>query len=115
MKTPDCVDKLRDRFKELQHTRTLALRHDYATLLGLGVVMHVVYDQAVFYTFNRLLRVLSPSIHMICVSSFSLEDQTAFLQDRLNYLYSCDIESKLTMCSIAYLIVYENCLFLNEY
>lgn len=50
---PSDVDKLWDRFKELLHTCTLALWHDHATLLGLGVVMitvHVVYDPAVFYT-----------------------------------------------------------------
>ena len=44
--SPDCEDKPRDRFKELQRTRTLALWHDHATLLGLGVMMitvHVVY------------------------------------------------------------------------
>ena len=98
--SPDCVDKLRDRFKELQRTRTLALWHDHATLLGLGIVMvtvHVVYDQAVFYTqsecdrqsINLQSTIESPSIHMICVSSSSLEDQAAFLQDRINCLINC--------------------------
>ena len=51
--SPDCVDKLLDQIKELQRTHTLALWHNHATLLGLGIVMvtvHVVYDQAVFYT-----------------------------------------------------------------
>ena len=99
MKTPNDVDKLRDRFKELQRTRTLALWHGHATLLGLGVVMitvHVVYDPAVFYTqseyitqsLNLQSTVESPSIYMICVSSSSLEDQAAFLQDRVVCLHS---------------------------
>ena len=34
--SPDYEDKLRDRFQELQCTRTLALWHDHATLLGLA-------------------------------------------------------------------------------
>lgn len=50
---PEGENELHERFKTLQRTRTLALWHDHATLLGLGVVMvmvHVVYDPAVFYT-----------------------------------------------------------------
>lgn len=50
--SPDCEHELRERVKELQRTRSLALWHDHATLLGIGVVMvtvHVVYDPAVFF------------------------------------------------------------------
>ena len=36
---PDSEDELREQFKMLQRTRTLALWHDHATLLGLGVVI----------------------------------------------------------------------------
>lgn len=100
--SPNCEHELRERFKELQRTRTLALWHDHATLLGLGVVMitvHVVYDPTVFYTqsecissnsqsFNLQSTIESPSIHMICVSSSSMEDQSAFLQDRIDCLNS---------------------------
>ena len=76
--SPDCADNLRDRFKELQRSCTLAIWHDHATLLGLGIMMitvHVVYDQEVFYTqseydrqsLNLQSTVESPSIHMICI------------------------------------------------
>ena len=41
--SPDGIDELRERFKELQRTRTLALWHDYATLLGLGIAMFTVH------------------------------------------------------------------------
>ena len=60
------------------------------------ITVHIVYDQAVFYTqseydgqsINLQSTIESPSIHMICVSSSSSEDQAAFLQDRLNCLFS---------------------------
>ena len=96
---PDSEDELRERFKMLQRTRTLALWHDHATLLGLGIVMitvHVVFDPAVFYTqsewndrsLNLQSTIESPLIYMLCVSSSSAEDQAAFLQDRINCLNS---------------------------
>ena len=79
---PDSEDELHERFKMLQRTRTLALWHDLATLLGLGVVMitvHVVYDPAVFYTqsewddqsLNLQSTIESPSIYMLCIGSSS--------------------------------------------
>ena len=102
---PDSEDELCERFKMLQRTRTLALWHDHATPLGLGIVMitvHVVFDPAVFYTqsewndrsLNLQSTIESPLIYMLCVSSSSAEDQAAFLQDRINCLnslrqYSC--------------------------
>ena len=79
--------------------RTLALWHDHATPLGLGIVMitvHVVFDPAVFSTqserndrsLNLQSTIESPSIYMLCISSSSAEDQAAFLQDRINCLNS---------------------------
>ena len=63
--------------------------------MGLGIVIltvHVVNDPAVFYmqseynsqSLNSTIE--SPSIYMSCVSSSSLEDQAAFLQDMIDCL-----------------------------
>ena len=86
------VDELQQRYKRLERTRTLAVWHDHATLLGLGTVMimvHVVYDAAVFYTqtefestskepTNIQSTIQRPVIHMIAAGSS--------LQDRLDCL-----------------------------
>ena len=100
----DTVEELRERFKRLQRTRSLALWHDHATLLGLGTVMftvHVVYDPAVFYTqseievngsrvdsINLQSTIERPVIHMIAAGSSSIEDQASLLQDRIDWLHS---------------------------
>ena len=60
------------------------------------ITVHVVYDPAVFYTQSECNRqslnlqstIESPSIYMICVNSSSIEDQAAFLQDRIDCLHS---------------------------
>ena len=72
----DSEDELRERFKMLQHTRTLALWHDHAALLDLGIVMitvHIVFDPAVFYTqsewndrsLNLQSTIENPSIYIL--------------------------------------------------
>ena len=71
----DTLDKLRVRYKAHQCTRTLAVWHDHATILGLGTLMvmvHVVYDPAVFYkqteiedSTNIQLTIEQPEIHII--------------------------------------------------
>ena len=86
--TSDTDKKLRERLQVLQRTRTLAIWHDHATLLGLGVMItvHVVFDAAVFYTqsewngnggenINVQSIIERPSIYMICAGSSTHEDQ----------------------------------------
>lgn len=98
----DTDEELRERLQMLQRTRTLAIWHDHATLLGLGVVMitvHVVFDAAVFYTQSEWDRnggekidvqatIERPSLYMICAGSSTHEDQAALLQDRIDCLHS---------------------------
>ena len=92
------MEDLRTKYKNLQRSRTLALWHDHATILGLGMVMlmvHVVYDSMVFLTqseytsnqsepINIQSTVELPVIHLLAAGTSSVEDQASILQDRID-------------------------------
>ena len=88
-------------FYNYQRTRSLALWHDHATLLGIDFIMvtlHVMNDPAVVFTDEEYIaqnkatdisiqsEVEQPEIHMLCIGSSSISDQTALLGDRINCL-----------------------------
>ena len=88
-KATSTVEQLREQYKTVQRSRTLAIWHDHATLLGLGTLMimvHVVYGPAVFYTqqevqgsINLQATIEQQEIHLIAAGSSSTQDQVALL------------------------------------
>ena len=95
------TEELRTLLSRYQRTRSLALWHDHATLLGSGFIMvtvHVMYDPAIFLTNEEYLsqsevtdisiqsEVEQPEIHMLCMGSSSIADQAALLGDRIDCL-----------------------------
>ena len=95
------TEELHTRFYNYQSTRSLALWHDHATLLGIGFIMvtvHVMYDPAVFFTDEEYIaqnkatdisiqsEVEQPEIHMLSMGSSSISDQAALLGDRVDCL-----------------------------
>ena len=93
----DTDKELRERLQMLQRTRTLAIWHDHATLLGLGIVMitvHVVFYAAVFYTQSEWDRnggekidvqatIERPSLYMICAGSSTRKIRQPFCRTKL--------------------------------
>ena len=92
-------EDIRERFKQLQRTRSLTIWHGHATVLGLGMVtitVHIVYDPAVFYTqaeidankdmphsINIQSTVENAVLHILAAGS-SINDQASLVQDRVN-------------------------------
>ena len=95
------TEELRIRLHNYQRTRSLALWHDRANLLGSGFIMvtaYVIYDPAVFFTDEGYIaqnkdtdisiqsEVEQPEIHMLCMGSSSISVQAAILGDRIDCL-----------------------------
>ena len=92
---------LRSMLANYQRTRTLAIWHDHASILGSGyilVTVGVIFDPAVFISeaeyqvktgksLNDIQQIIEePYIHMIAACSSSAEDQVALISDRLECL-----------------------------
>ena len=101
------ADELRNIVRKLQRTRTLVLWHDHGTILKLGCILmtiHVVYDQAVFYTPSECTErgqkvqplVERPTPYIIAAGSSCAQDQAALLQDRLDCLLELSCPTKAT-------------------
>ncbi len=84
-----------------QQSRSLAMWHDHATILGSGFVLitvHTLYDDAVFLTNEEYKEVSGkdgvdvqaeveqPEIYLLSRGSSSVEDQAALVGDRLDCL-----------------------------
>lgn len=94
------TNNLRKKIMKLQRTLTLAVWHDHATLLGLGILLmtvHVVYDPAVFITQQEYDARKSkptcvqsiierPALYIITAGSSSVDDQASILPDRVDCL-----------------------------
>ena len=90
---------IREKLKKSERTRTIAIWHDHSTLLGHGYILvttKVFYDTAVF-KYNRELpqenpvkdiqaHIEEPEVHILGMSSSSVEDQAAIIQDRISCL-----------------------------
>ena len=94
--TEASLDELRMTLKQLQRTRTLAMWHDHATILGRGYIMltvHTLYDPAVYLASieNSIPTVQTmveePELYMISLNSSTVEDQAALIADRVSCLY----------------------------
>ena len=95
-------NELCETLSDLEHSRTLAMWHDHATILKRGVIMipvRTLYNRAVFLTDaeyqaqNQLpqavcvqSKVEQPEIYMLSLGSSSVEDQAAFIGDRVECL-----------------------------
>ena len=92
---------LRSMLANYQCTRTLAIWHDHASILGSGyilVTVGVIFDPAVFMSeaeyqvktgksLNDIQQIIEePYIHMTAACSSSAEDQVALISDRLECL-----------------------------
>ncbi len=92
-------NQLNKLIKRIERTRTIACWHDHSTILGKGYVLvttKVVYDPAVFKDLqdvNTQAFIEEPEIHIIAMSSSSIEDQAALIEDRLD----CIRETKLPL------------------
>ena len=117
---PDSEDELCEQFKMLQRTRTLALWHDHATLLGLEIVMitvHIVFDPAVFYTqsewndrsLNLQSTIESSSIYMLCIRQHSCKtDSIALTLSRTAFLHLMKFRSSTSFASLSVIIRQSN-------
>ena len=97
IKLPDEItdDNLREKLATCERTRSWAFWHDHATIAGKGYILvtcNVVYDSAVFKRDDEIQQgseiniqayIEEPEIHIIALSSSSLEDQAALISDRL--------------------------------
>ena len=100
-------NELCETVSNLEHSRTLAMWHDHATILKRGVIMitvHTLYDPAVFLTDseyqaqNQLPQAVcvqseveQPEIYMLSLGSSSVEDQAALTGDRVECLADLSI------------------------
>ena len=86
----DSDDQLRKKIKLATRTRHLLFWHDHSTILSRGyivVTVSVVYDHALFLpNACQQSTIEEPEIHMIALSSSSMEDQVAFVPDRYDCL-----------------------------
>lgn len=91
---PDDTQKsLKDLIKSSERTRTLGIWHDHSSILGRGYVLvtvKVFYDPAVFETETDSntaaiqARIEEPEIHILAMSTSSVEHQAALISDRLH-------------------------------
>ena len=95
------ADQLRHLVAKYQRQRSLVIWHDHATVLNSGFIMvtvRILYDHAVFFTneeyqqkYHQNIDVQSeieqPEIHMLALSSSSIEDQAALLPERVACLH----------------------------
>ena len=103
-------EDLRELLSQAERTRTLGIWHDHSTLLGHGyilVTVKVMYDTAVFKTTTEMAPttrqsfptraiqslVEEPDIHILAMSSSSIEDQVSLIQDRIQCMK--DLSTKL--------------------
>ena len=101
-------DELCHLLARCQRQRSLVIWHDHATVLNSGFIMvtvHILYDDAVFFTneeyqqkHNQNIDIQSeveqPEIHMLALSSPSIEDQAALLPERVACLH--DLSETIT-------------------
>ena len=91
-----CIASLREKFKQSERTRTIAVWHDHATILGHGYVLvtaKILYDMAVFKPDKEIPQtsqvkniqafVEEPKVHILAMSSSSAENQVGLITDRL--------------------------------
>ncbi len=90
---PEDNTSLKELIKSSERTRTLGLWHDHSSILGRGYVLvtvKVFYDPAVFETetdSNSAIiqaRIEEPEIHILAMSTSSVEHQAALISDRLH-------------------------------
>ena len=90
------LQNLREKLKKSERTRTIAIWHDHATILGHGYILvtaKILYDTAVFkpdakipttsQVKNIQAFVEEPEVHILAMSSSSTEDQVGLITDRL--------------------------------
>ena len=84
--------ELRDMICKHQRTRTLAMWHDHATLLGRGYILitiHTLYDPAVFvkeYPESNIsvqTIVEEPHLYLISLNATRIPDQAGIIPDRV--------------------------------
>ena len=84
-------DELKATLKTIQRTRSLALWHDHATLLGRGYIMitvHTMYDSAVFKDEPTIQsEVEVPELYLIAINPSTIEDQASIIPDRVADLH----------------------------
>ena len=83
--------------KKLQRTRSLAIWHDHATVLGNGYIMitiHTIYDPAVYvaekYGVSPAIQTIveQPEIYILALNSTRIQDQAVIIKDRVECLHS---------------------------
>lgn len=98
-------EQLRRKLCEAERTCTIAIWHDHTTCLGQGYILvtaKVLYDPAVFIDSKDLPRtspirslqsyIEEPEIHILALSTSSIEDQAGLIPDRKSCLSSLDNE-----------------------
>lgn len=101
IQVPNTTEEKRDKLRQSERTRTIAMWHDHSTLLGHGYILitaKVLYDTAVFKYSSELPPgspindiqpyIEEPEIHILGLSSSSTEDQAGLIPDRLSCLQS---------------------------
>ena len=89
--------------RKYERTRTIAVWHDHATILGRGYILltaKIMYDPAVFKSNQETTLsvkdiqayVEEPEICMIAISSSSINDQVALIADRMNCIKEMNVE-----------------------
>ncbi len=90
----DYEDDIYTKIKLATRTRNLVFWHDHATILGKGYVVitvSVAYDNALFVRDNCLQSAIEePEVHIIGLSSSSIDDQVSFVPDRYECLKELD-------------------------
>ena len=85
--------QLKDILKASERTRTIGVWHDHSTILGKGyvaVTIKVLYDPAMFKSHSdrntAAIQALieEPEIHILAMSTSSVEHQAALISDRLH-------------------------------
>ena len=98
-------ENLRKGLQQAERTRTIAMWHDHAKLLGRGYVLvtaKILYDRAAFLDDTDIPKpcnikdiqsfIEEPEIHILAVSSSTIEDQAALVRDRISCISSLNKE-----------------------
>ncbi len=111
---------LKDLLKKTERTRTIVLWNDYSTILGHGYVLFtvkVLYDSAVFKTelskpngvHNIQSYIEEPEIHILAMSSSTIEHQAALIKDRME----CIEEMNETVSSTKNIAISDKLIFFS--
>ena len=105
------AQEMREKIAKSERTRHIAMWHDHSTILGRGYVLvtiKLLYDHAVFKsddTINQSQKDLQayieePEIHIIALSSSSVDDQTTLIDARLPSQSCSCLSSFFTLPSV---------------